>query len=72
LVANGQFNQQSQSGIFVPEPADSECRDKITALRQQGERVVQGFAGQVVDFKEINCDRQLIQKDGQYLIEKIA
>jgi ATP phosphoribosyltransferase regulatory subunit len=72
LVANGQFNQQSQSGIFVPEPADSECRDKITALRQQGERVVQGFAGQVVDFQEINCDRQLIQKDGQYLIEKIA
>ena len=72
LVANGQFNQQSQSGIFVPEPADFECRDKITALRQQGERVVQGFSGQVVDFQEINCDRQLILKDGQYLIEKLV
>ena len=23
-------------------------------------------------FKEINCDRQLVQKDGQYLIEKIV
>jgi hypothetical protein len=33
---------------------------------------VQGFAGQVVDFQEINCDRQLVQKDGQYLIEKIV
>ena len=72
LVANGQFNQQVQAGIFVPQPADIECRKKITALRQQGERVVQGFAGQVVDFQEINCDRQLIQKDGQYLIEKIV
>jgi ATP phosphoribosyltransferase regulatory subunit len=72
LVANGQFNQQSQSGIFVPEPADFKCRDKITALRQQGERVVQGFSGQVVDFQEINCDRQLILKDGQYLIEKLV
>ena len=72
LVANGQFNQQVQAGIFVPQPADIECRQQITALRQQGERVVQGFAGQVVDFQEINCDRQLIQKDGQYLIEKIV
>jgi len=25
-----------------------------------------------VDFQEINCDRQLVQKDGQYLIEKIV
>ena len=72
LVANGQFNQQVQAGIFVPQPADIECRQQIAALRQQGERVVQGFAGQVVDFQEINCDRQLIQKDGQYLIEKIV
>jgi len=72
LVANGQFNQQAQAGIFVPQPADNECREKIASLRQQGERVVQGFAGQVVDFQEINCDRQLVQKDGQYLIEKIV
>ena len=72
LVANGQFNQQAQAGIFVPQPADNECREKIASLRQQGERVVQGFAGQVVDFQEINCDRQLVQKGGQYLIKKIV
>ena len=72
LVANGQFNQQAQAGIFVPQPADNECREKIASLRQQGKRVVQGFAGQVVDFQEIICDRQLVQKGGQYLIEKIV
>ena len=72
LVANGQFKQQVQAGIFVPQPADIKCRAQIASLRQQGERVVQGFAGQVVDFQEINCDRQLVQKDGQYLIEKIV
>ena len=72
LVANGQFKQQEQAGIFVPQPADIKCRAQIASLRQQGERVVQGFAGQVVDFQEINCDRQLVQKDGQYLIEKIV
>jgi ATP phosphoribosyltransferase regulatory subunit len=72
LVANGQFTCQVQAGIFVPQPADVECRQQIALLRQQGERVVQGFAGQVVDFQEINCDRQLVQKDGQYQIEKIV
>ena len=61
-----------KGGIFVPQPADAQCREQIASLRQQGERVVQGFAGQIVDFQEINCDRQLIKKDGQYLIEKIA
>ena len=72
LVANGQFKQCDQSGIFVPESADAECVEQIAALRQQGERVVQGFAGQAVDFQEMNCDRQLIKRDGQYIIEKIG
>ena len=72
LVANGQFEQRDQGGIYVPESADAECLEQIAALRQQGERVVQGFAGQVVDFQEMNCDRQLIKRDGQYIIEKIG
>ena len=72
LVANGQFEQRDQGGIYVPESADAECFEQIAALRQQGERVVQGFAGQVVDFQEMNCDRQLIKRDGQYIIEKIG
>jgi ATP phosphoribosyltransferase regulatory subunit len=72
LVANGQNIQPNQGGIFVPQPADAQCRKKIMELRHQGERVVQGFSGQEVNFQEMNCDRQLIKKDGQYLIEKIA
>lgn len=72
LVANGQFDQQAKGGIFVPECADAQCREQILSLRQQGERVVQGFAGQVVDFQEMNCDRQLIKKSGQYIIETIS
>ena len=72
LVANGQFDQSDQGGIYVPESADAECLEQIVSLRQQGERVVQGFAGQVVDFQEMNCDRQLIKRDGQYIIEKIG
>jgi len=72
LVANGQFELDAVGGIFVPDSTDSECRDQIALLRQQGQRVVQGFAGQAVDYKEINCDRQLINKGGQYVVEKIS
>ena len=72
LVANGQSNQPAKGGIFVPECADAQCREQIIALRQRGERVVQGFAGQVLDLEEMNCDRQLIKKSGQYLIETIS
>lgn len=72
LVANGQSDQPAKGGIFVPECADAQCREQIISLRQQGERVVQGFEGQVVDFQEMNCDRQLIKKSGQYLIETIS
>lgn len=72
LVANGQCELEAQGGIFVPESANSECREQITLLRNQGHRVVQGFTGQKVDFQEINCDRQLIKQGDQFLIEKIS
>jgi len=72
LVANGQFEDQVQGGIFVPQSDDPECCKQVALLREQGQRVVQGFAGQLVDYKEINCDRQLIQKGDQYIVEKVS
>jgi len=72
LVTQGQFEAHAKAGIYVPENSDLECRKQVALLRQQGQRVVQGFAGQTVDYKEINCDRQLVQKGGQYVVEKIS
>jgi ATP phosphoribosyltransferase regulatory subunit len=72
LVANGQSEQQTLSGIYVPSPIDQLCGEKIAQLREQGERVVQGFEGQTPDFKEMNCDRQLVKRGDQYQIEKIS
>jgi ATP phosphoribosyltransferase regulatory subunit len=72
LVANGVTDQQALSGIYAPSPIDQQCNDMIDQLREQGERVVQGFDGQVPNFKEINCDRQLVKKGGQYQIEIIS
>ena len=72
LVANGATEQQALSGIYVPGTTDTQCDDMVAQLREQGERVVQGFDGQVPNFKEINCDRQLVKKGDQYQIEKIS
>ena len=72
LVANGTTEQQDLLGIYVPCTTDTQCDDMVSQLREQGERVVQGFDGQVPNFKEINCDRQLVKKGDQYQIEKIS
>ena len=72
LVANGVTEQQTLLGIFVPSNTDTQCDDMVAQLREQGERVVQGFDGQVPNFKEINCDRQLVKKGDQYQIEIIS
>jgi ATP phosphoribosyltransferase regulatory subunit len=72
LVANGATEQQTLFGIYVPSTTDTQCDDMVAQLREQGERVVQGFDGQVPNFKEINCDRQLVKKGDQYQIEKIS
>jgi ATP phosphoribosyltransferase regulatory subunit len=70
LVANGVTEQQTLLGIYVPSNTDTQCDDMVAQLREQGERVVQGFDSQVPNFKEINCDRQLVKKGDQYQIEK--
>jgi ATP phosphoribosyltransferase regulatory subunit len=72
LVANGATEQLTLSGIYVPSTVDQQCDNMISQLRKQGERVVQGFEGQTPNFKEINCDRQLVKKGDQYQIEKIS
>ena len=72
LVTKGQFKAQLKGGIYVPANNGLECQKQVVLLRQQGERVVQGFAGQIVDPQEINCDRQLVQKGDQFVIKKLS
>jgi ATP phosphoribosyltransferase regulatory subunit len=72
LVTQGQGSRDNLGGIFVPASNDPECQRQVTLLRSQGNRVVQGFAEQDVDFNEINCDRQLVKQDGQYVINKLS
>ena len=55
----------------MPYTDDALCHQQVAVLRSQGNRVVQGFAGQIVNYEEVKCDRQLVQQDGQYVIQKL-
>ncbi len=68
LSANG---RDAVSGIFAPNMDDESAREAVRRLREKGERVVSGFAGQQPDFTELQCDRQLVLKDGEYQVVSI-
>jgi ATP phosphoribosyltransferase regulatory subunit len=72
LVTQGNTGFGAQSGIFVPFTTDTKVLQQIALLRGEGNRVVQGFAGQTVKHDEMKCDRELVLKDGQYVIQKLS
>ena len=59
------------TGIFVAHAEQPDRRLQIEQLRASGERVVEGFAGQRVDFAELRCDRQLCWRDGSWQLQRV-
>jgi ATP phosphoribosyltransferase regulatory subunit len=43
--------------------------EKIEALRAEGQVVVQELPNVKTRLDELNCDRKLVQKNGQWIIE---
>lgn len=72
LVSQSGNSYAMAAGIFVPFSDNLELAAQIALLRSQGNRVVQGFAGQHVDCNEVNCDRLLVEQDGQFVIQKLS
>ena len=72
LMIRGQNEAISGCGIFAPFTTDSKSHDQVRILRSQGNRVVQGFEGQNVDFQEMKCDRQIIKVDGRYIVQSLS
>ena len=72
LVSQSATKQIAKLGIFVAHSSDPAVATEIAALRSQGERVVQGFAGQLVDYSELNCDRALVEQNGSWIIQKLS
>ncbi|WIO75031.1 ATP phosphoribosyltransferase regulatory subunit [Porticoccaceae bacterium LTM1] len=59
-------------GIYAPACDDDAQWSEIQKLRAQGERVVCGFPGQKPDFNELDCNRQLINSNGEFSVEFIS
>ncbi|MGB1868394.1 MAG: ATP phosphoribosyltransferase regulatory subunit [Porticoccaceae bacterium] len=72
LVSQGNRHRNQLGGIFVAAGSDPELKRQVALLRSQGNRVVQGFAGQIVDYDELNCDRELVEQGGEYLVKKLS
>ena len=72
LVSQSGNSYAMAAGIFVPFSDNPELAAQIALLRSQGNRVVQGFSGQHVDCNEVNCDRLLVEQDGQFVIQKLS
>lgn len=61
-----------QTAIRAPWGSDSGLRAAIAALREQGETVVCVLPGHEHEVDEFECDRVLVQRDGQWVLQSLA
>ena len=71
LLAFAPQQDLSGSGIFAPAGDEAALQQVITKLRAQGERVVKSLPGQQGHARDMGCDRQLIQRGHDWVVEKI-
>jgi ATP phosphoribosyltransferase regulatory subunit len=71
LMKWGMASEQSKNAIFAPADSDPALQQKIKELRQSGERVVAQLSGQAGGAKDLDCDRQIVSRSGQWIVEKI-
>lgn len=65
----GRQDDQQAMAIYAPQSDNNEQWHAIQALREQGECVVVGMAQQDQPNEHQNCDRILVEQDGQYHVK---
>lgn len=60
--------QALPQGILAPQADDAVLQQQIEALREQGEAVVVDMLGDVAHRAELNCDRELVLRDGTWVV----
>jgi ATP phosphoribosyltransferase regulatory subunit len=60
--------QMSMAGIRAPASADAALRDRIAELRAAGEAVVVDLLGDAALRGELQCDRELVLRDGKWQV----
>ena len=76
LIKLGTASGAQKSGIFAPAESDpvlqQALHQKITALRKEGERVVPQLPGQAGGVRDLDCDRQIVMRDGRWVVEAVT
>jgi ATP phosphoribosyltransferase regulatory subunit len=60
-----------RGAVFAPAAEDDDLLAAVQALRQSGERVVRHLPGQAGDAAAMNCDRQLVNENGQWVVKPV-
>lgn len=58
-------------GVLAPSAPDPALQKEIAALREQGEIVVTVLPGHDGTWNEAGCDRQLVMRGGQWMVEPL-
>ncbi len=69
---HGLLTQQSLPlGVLAPHNADEALQNKIAELRTQGHAVVVDLLGERKYYAELNCDRELVLRDGAWVVTEL-
>jgi ATP phosphoribosyltransferase regulatory subunit len=62
---------ESSGAILAPWPEDNEVHEEIERLRGRGETVVLALPGHEGSWREAGCDRQLMRRGTEWIIENL-
>ncbi len=65
------YTNKIMQGIFAPNEDDQELREKISQLREQGERVICELQNQQGDAASMHCNRVLKKENQQWVVKEI-
>ena len=69
LSANPKQMVSSSEAVLAPYADTAELSEAIAALRAAGETVIESLSGQQSEAKDLACSRQLINKDGKWIVD---
>jgi ATP phosphoribosyltransferase regulatory subunit len=62
---------ETPSKILAPADDDGALQEKVSALRAEGNMVIQQLDGQQVDAQSMGCDKTLSLVDGEWILNKV-
>ena len=71
LVNLTQYSATPVTKIFAPASKDATLIDAVNALRAEGNIVISGLQGQKEGAIECGCNRQLVNRNGQWVLEEL-